>query len=195
MHLSTRRTPEQRDGAMEHSSSQHREPLPTSSEQGRHIVWIIVVWGRVTIGLAMAAVGGIAFGHAWTHESAPAWWVGAITLLTGALLVLSGLYARSRPAGVSPEVVLPDEAATNEHEPLVPLLGALLVYKYQRISHRQLNDALEQQRKEGSKDHRRLGEILVATGAITPAQLQEALDFQTSCLRAKQQAQEHQLTV
>ncbi len=174
---------------MEHSSSHQQGSHSTPGEQRRDVVWAIVVWGRVAVGLMLAAIGGVAFGHAWTHEAAPFWWVGSITLLTGILLVLSGLYARSRPAGVAPDVVMREEVPADQREPLVPLLGALLLYKYQRISHRQLNDALEQQRKE-RKSRRRLGEILLARGAITPAQLEEALDFQRSCLRAKQQAQE-----
>lgn len=175
---------------MDRTRAHDHRSAPTPQQEGRDIVWVIVVWGRVAVGLMLAAIGGVAFGHAWTHESAPSWWVGAITLLTGILLVLSGLYARSRPADASPDVVMREEVPADQREPLVPLLGALLVYKYQRISHRQLNEALEQQRK-GRKNRRRIGEILLTMGAITPAHLEEALNFQHSCLRAKKQAQEH----
>ncbi|NIR00922.1 MAG: hypothetical protein GTN78_12100, partial [Gemmatimonadales bacterium] len=59
------------------------------------IVWVIVVWGRVVAGLGLAAVSGLAFGHAWTEQREPLWWVGAMTLLTGVLMALSGFYARS----------------------------------------------------------------------------------------------------
>lgn len=150
----------------------------------RDIVWRIVLWARVLLGLILAAVGGVVFGHAWTRESAPLWWVGTITLLTGILLVLSAIYARSRPHGVTPEVLMREELAEGR-EPLVPLLGALLLYKFQRITQRQLNEALERQRKEAGKDRRRLGEILLAMGAITPRQLEEALDHQHSLVREK----------
>jgi len=155
--------------------------------QERDVVWMVLVWGRVVVGLVLAATGGVAFGHAWTREYAPLWWVGAITLLVGILLVLSGLYARSRPADTTPQVVMPEETPQPQ-EPLVPLLGALLVYKYQRITHKQLNEALEQQRKE-RQDRRRLGEILLAMGAITKPQLEEALEHQRTILRQKTSTQ------
>jgi len=150
---------------------------------GRDLVWMVLVWGRVTVGLVLAGVGGVAFGHAWTREYAPFWWVGAITLLAGCLLVLSGLYARSRPPGVTPEIAM-QEAITEGGEPLVPLLGALLIYKYQRITQKALNEALERQHKEG-ENRRRIGQILLEMGAITPPQLDEALEFQRSVLREK----------
>ncbi len=151
----------------------------------RDIVWAIVIWGRVLLGLILAMVGGTAFGHAWTREYAPFWWVGAITLLTGILLVLSGLYARTRPPGTTPEVLMREELAEGR-EPVVPLLGAVLLYKYQRITQRQLNEALEQQRKETGENRRRLGEILLAMGAITRRQLDEALEHQRVFVRDKE---------
>ncbi len=153
----------------------------------RDIVWMIVLWGRVLVGLILATVGGVVFGHAWTREYAPFWWVGAISLLTGILLVLSALYARSRPPGVTPEVLMREELAEGR-EPLVPLLGALLLYKFQRITQRQLNESLARQRKQAGKDRRRVGEILLAMGAITPGQLVEALEHQRSFVREKDAA-------
>jgi len=148
-----------------------------SGAEGRQpsALWVAVVWFRVVSGLCLATVGGVAFGHAWTNESLPWWGVGGITLLVGLLLVLSGLYARSRPPGVTPEVVVP-EGTREDQEPLVPLLGALLVYKYQLITHKQLREALEEQRK--TVPRRRLGEILVLKGLITLRELEEALAFQ-----------------
>jgi hypothetical protein len=148
---------------------------------------MVLVWGRVVVGLVLAGTGGVAFGHAWTREYAPLWWVGAITLLVGSLLVLSGLYARSRPAGILPEIVMRQDTMERQ-EPLVPLLGALLLYKYQRITQKQLNDALEQQHKE-RQDRRKLGEILLEMGAITKPQLEEALEHQRIILRQKTSTQ------
>lgn len=168
---------------MTDSSSGKQRPGPSGWETGHDVIWAVLVWGRVVMGLILAGVAGVAFGHAWTRVYAPYWWVGAISLLTGSLLVLSGLYARSRPPGAVPEIVM-REGVTDGEQPLVPLLGALLVYKYQRITQKQLNEALEQQHREG-EHRRRLGEILVAMGAITESHLEEALEFQRSVLREK----------
>jgi hypothetical protein len=143
----------------------------------------VLVWARVVSGLLLAGVSGVVFGHAWTRESMPLWWVGAISLLAGSLLLLSGLYARSRPPGVVPEIAMRDELAEGA-EPLVPLIGALLVYRFQRITQKQLSDALDEQRREGP-GRRLIGEILIARGAITRPQLEEALEFQRSAASEK----------
>jgi hypothetical protein len=145
------------------------------------IVWVVVVWGRVVLGLLLAGTGGMAFGHAWTNENTPMWWVGGITLLVGILLVLSGIYARTHAPEAPVEVILPEEPA-GAQEPLVPLLGAILVYKYQYISHKQLQQALAEQAQ--SQPRRRLGEVLVLKGFLTATQLEEALNFQHSAAHA-----------
>jgi hypothetical protein len=146
-------------------------------------MWVIVVWGRVVLGLLLGVIGGVAFGHAWTNESAPMWWVGATSLMAGILVLLSGLYARSRPPGAMPDLVLREEPA-DETEVVVPLLGAVLLYKYQRISHSELDAALAQQRAEGRK--RRLGEILVEMDVVSPSHLEQALEYQRSVMRDKE---------
>ena len=170
------------------NSSRQKEQVSGDARQAAPgVAWAIVIWGRVVVGLILGAVGGVVFGHAWTERSAPLWWVGAITVLTGVLLILSGLYARSRPPGVTPEFAL-REGPPSGQEPLVPLLGALLLYKYQCITQRQLNDALARQRRERNK--RRLGEILVSMEAITRRQLEEALEYQRSVLRQKRSMME-----
>lgn len=150
---------------------------PRSGTDGRHpsLLWVAVIWFRVVFGLCLAAVGGVAFGHAWTNESLPWWGVGGITLLVGLLLVLSGVYARSRPPDIIPQVIVTEETP-EAREPLVPLLGALLVYKYELITHKQLREALDEQRKMVPR--RRLGEIFVLRGMITLRELEEALAFQ-----------------
>jgi hypothetical protein len=155
----------------------------------RRLLWSAGVWGRLTLGLALAATGGVAFGHAWTSEHGHLWWVGAVTLLSGVLLVLSGLYARRQiirmPAPESLEEDADSEASAPRglhsvtlDEPLVPLLGALLVYKFQYVTHRELNAALEEQLESGKKQ--RIGDILVAKGLLSSEQLQEALDLQAT---------------
>jgi hypothetical protein len=80
------------------------------------------------------------------------------------------------------------KAASDEGEPVVPLLGALLVYKYQYVTQQQLNRALGRQRKEG-REKRRIGEILVGMKVVSSSQLQEALEHQRLVLRQKQAAQ------
>lgn len=141
-------------------------------------VWVVVVWGRIVVGLLLASVGGVAFGHAWTAENTSLWWVGAISLLTGALLVLSGFYARSYPSNHEELPTAPNEAEEPK-ERLVPLLGALLIYKFRWITQQQLNEALHKQQEKGSSKHF-LGEILVSLGFITNEQLEVALHYQKS---------------
>jgi len=154
---------------------------PGVRRRWRGIVWVVVVWGRVVLGLLLAGTGGMAFGHAWTNDNTPMWWVGSITLLVGLLLVLSGIYARTRGAEAPVEVILPEQPA-GAHEPLVPLLGAILVYKYQYITQKQLQQALAEQAQ--SQPRRRLGEILVLKGFLTASQLEEALNFQHGVAQA-----------
>ena len=144
-------------------------------ESVRDVLWITTTWGRVVLGLALAAIAGVSFGHAWTNENMSLWVVGGVTLLTGVLLVLSGLYVRSQPKPP------PAPSEEEESEPLVPLLGALLVYKYQLISHAQLQRALEEQRRST----RLIGEILVEQGVVTEGQLQAALAHQQSYSKAQ----------
>jgi hypothetical protein len=151
--------------------------------EGSSLTWMAVVWGRVVVGLALATVGGAAFGHAWTREETPSWSVGGISLLTGTLLALSGFHARSRPPGVAADVVTGTEP-DGEYEPVVPLLGAILVHKYRWITQQQLDYALEQQRREGP-GRPRLGEILLDTGAISLSRLEQALEHQRMLLQER----------
>jgi hypothetical protein len=176
----------QKGKAMAAEGANGKPPAAGRAGAGRDLIWVIVLWGRVVVGLALAAIAGVAFGHAWTTRYAPWWWVGGITLLTGLLLILSAIYARTHPHDVPRPQVVPAEAPPEDHAPLVPLLGALLVYKYQFISQEQLNRALEEQRKR-HRGQRRLGEILVDSGLLTPAQLREVLDYQRSVSATKGQ--------
>ncbi len=157
----------------------------TSRREDR--VWTAVVWLRLVLGLVLAGGGGAAMGHAWTSESTPWWGVGGTTLMVGVLMVLSGVYARSHPRGVVPHVIVTEESSEAK-EPSMPLLGALLVYKYQLITHRQLREALEEQRK--TVPRRRLGEILVLKGLITVRELEEVLSFQQSATLEEAASQE-----
>jgi hypothetical protein len=147
--------------------------------------WLAVVWVRVVLGLLLSGTGGVAFGYAWTNESTSGWGIGGMTLLVGTLLVLSGIYARSHPPHVSATVIVTEEPHQTR-EPIVPLLGALLVYKYQLITHRQLREALEEQQR--TRPRRRLGEILALKGLITVAELEQVLAEQASCATQLEEA-------
>jgi len=149
----------------------------------RDTLLLAVIWGRVVVGLGMAGTAGLAFGHAWTKEYAPMWWVGGISLCAGVLLVLSGLHARSDAIKLSAETALTTRTSPTG-EPLVPLLGALLIYKYQLITHKQLADALAQQRKSKAL----LGQILLGMALITEAQLEAALEHQRSYIAERHAA-------
>jgi len=156
----------------------HRGQQSTTSGGAPSRAWLAVIWLRVVLGLLLAGTGGVAFGYAWTNESTSGWGIGGMTLLVGTLLVLSGLYARSHPPHVSAAVTVIEEPPQTR-EPIVPLLGALLVYKYQLITHRQLREALEEQQR--TRPRRRLGEILALKGLITVTELEQALAEQSSC--------------
>jgi hypothetical protein len=164
--------PAREANTMPQGASDGDRSLPSAKHD---VVWVVLVWGRVVVGLTLAATAGIAFGHAWTNQYAPLWVVGAISLLTGVLLVLSGLYARSRPVEAPPAELVAPPVGEKRHEPVVPLLGALLVYKYRIITQQQLSNALEQQHKQRG---RLLGEILLQNGWVTEQQLQTALAYQ-----------------
>lgn len=159
------------------SQGSGHEPAGVIDERQPGFLWLVVIWGRVVVGLGLAAIAGVSFGHAWTSEDLSMWAVGAVTLLTGVLLVLSAFYARSdaKEIATSPAEV---SESVRPRERLVPLLGALLVYKYQLISHQQLAAAIEEQRK----NKRLLGQILKDRGLITEEQLQEALAYQRTFL-------------
>ncbi|MGD0111674.1 MAG: hypothetical protein ABSD48_07400 [Armatimonadota bacterium] len=116
-----------------------------------------VRWNRMGFGMVLAAVAGAVFGHAWTVSGPGWWWAGTMTLLCGALLILSSLYARDqRPKIVS---ALP--------------LGQVLVKKG-LITEGQLGEALARHHRDG----RPIGQILVEMRLITPVQLSHALGDQ-----------------
>ncbi len=149
------------------------------------LAWLLVTWGRLVIGLALAGEGGVLYAHARTEAGAGPSWVGLTAIVVGALLSLSGLYAiyaRTRPC----EVIVPDSVPARA-EPAMPMLGALLVYKYGALTEEQLEQALEQQRSEGV-NRRRIGEILLDMGFIGAADLQKALEHQRAQARKEQEA-------
>jgi hypothetical protein len=137
---------------------------------------------RVAIGLVAAAAGGAGLPCAPPEPLRLPWQgAAAAVLLTGLYLVLSGVVAR-RSAPVPAAERASDDA--DEPDVLLPMLGALLVYKFRRLSEAKLYKALEAQQNQG-KRRRMLGDILLDMGFVTPAQLRQALDYQQEYLRRK----------
>lgn len=114
-------------------------------------------WYRLGFGLVLGATAGVVLGHAWTAQSGAWWWIGAITGLSGVLLVLSGFYVREVAAATSPL-----------------MLGQLLVYEYGLIREGDLAHALIRQHQTKQP----LGTVLVEMGLISPAKLAEVLEYQ-----------------
>lgn len=137
-----------------------------------------ILWARVVLGLALAATAGVAFGQAWENQRTSMWGLGGVALATGVVLIVTGLRTRRPVLPLKVEEEEPERPRAEE-EKLMPMLGALLVYKFQWVSEHQLAVALEKQRKT----KQRLGEMLVEAGLITEAQLRKALEYQRSAVR------------
>ncbi len=153
------------------------------------VAWLILAWGRLVLGLALAGEGGMLYAHARMQQGGPPLWIGVTAVLIGAVLSLSGIcsiYARTRPVEITTADGMPAQP-----DPGIPMLGALLVYKYQALTEQQLERALEQQRKEGP-NNRRIGEILVDMGLISAADLQTALEHQRSLSPRRSEANDDQ---
>lgn len=111
---------------------------------------------RLALGLTLAVLAGVVFGHAITSRQTLGWVTGLITLLCGALLILSTVYVRrGRPRSMA--------------QPL----GHILVTRGW-ITDSQLSEALARHHREG----RPIGQILVDMRVITPVQLSRALGDQ-----------------
>jgi hypothetical protein len=104
---------------------------------------------------------------------------------SGSALCVVGLYGRW--AGPVARDGAAEATAAAGDDFLVPLLGALLVYRYQALTEEQLQRALEQQRSEGP-NRRLLGEILLDMSLVTERQLETALAYQQEEARRKRAA-------
>ena len=111
---------------------------------------------RSLVGMALAGTDGAVLGLSWSRPHAAPWWV-----------------AEDSPRESLADFEGPPDARISGE----PLLGALLVNKYHLITAKQLEQALEEQLCYPS-GKRRLGDILVDTGRVTPEQLQKALVHQ-----------------
>lgn len=121
--------------------------------------------GRLALGLALAAMSGVAFGYAFL-AGRPAWYAVAGLALAGGVLVtvldMSG--TRRVKLGAEPR---------REPNLTVPPIGEMLVQR-QLISRDDLDQALESQKGRGKL----LGQILVDMGVLKPADLAEVLEEQ-----------------
>ncbi len=147
----------------------------------RDMLAVTLARARIAVGLGLTVVAGLVLGRAWTAHYIVWWCAGGISLALGLLLVVSGIYAiyprRRRSKAVETEM----EDAPAEHDPTMPMLGALLVYKYQVVTEGQLQRALDQQRRDRRKP--RLGDVLVEMELVTKRQLDKALEDQQQHLR------------
>jgi len=171
---------------MSETNSEQRN-ADTQPQSRRGLAWLILAWGRLVLGLALAGEGGMLYAHSRMQQGGPSLWIGVTAVLIGAVLSLSGIcsiYARTRPV----EITTPDGMPA-QPDPGIPMLGALLVYKFQALTEHQLERALEQQRKEGP-NNRRIGEILLDMGLISAADLQNALEHQRSLIPKRSETEE-----
>jgi uncharacterized protein (DUF433 family) len=153
------------------------EDLGSAEKMSPSLGRLIAAWVRVVMGLALAGEGGVLFADARMHWAGYGAWVGIATMALGAVVGFSGLcgiYRQARGPSVPDQQGFPiaPEAA-------VPMLGALLVYKYRWITEEQLAEALERQSKQPFP-RPRLGTILLDMGLLSVAQLEEALAYQRS---------------
>ncbi len=144
----------------------------------------ILIKAQMVVGIALGAVAGPVFAHAVVTQQTASWWVGGISVGTGVILVVAGLTSSKRRAQrllLSHRYDRDDgaEDTTESRDPTVPMLGALLVYKYKVITPGQLERVLkEQQRRKEPRP--RLGELLLEKGLVTKSQLYAALQYQSS---------------
>lgn len=128
---------------------------------------------RLLLALGIAVPAGVILGRAIHAGDLVSGTMGGLLITLGALLLLSGFYSRGDRRDAE------DIAANLETVPLKkrsPLLGELLVEKYNLVTRQDLERALAAQR--GTTQ--RLGEILIELGLMTQAQLEIVLKDQRS---------------
>ena len=128
---------------------------------------------RLLLALGIAVPAGVILGRAIRAGDLVSGTMGGLLITLGALLLLSGFYSRGDRRDAE------DIAANLETVPLKkrsPLLGELLVEKYNLVTRQDLERALAAQR--GTTQ--RLGEILIELGLMTQAQLEIVLKDQRS---------------
>lgn len=150
----------------------------------RGVAWLIVIWVLVVVGLALIGEGGMLYAHSRVEGGGVSWLVGVAAIALGAALMLPALQWLCAFLQSSQTA---DDGLPPAQEQAIPMLGALLVFKYGAITEEQLEQALEKQRAEG-EGRRLLGGILLDMGLVSMAELQTALAYQRSLKRTPQQA-------
>jgi hypothetical protein len=145
----------------------------------------LLVKAQMAVGVALGAVAGPVFAHAVVTQQIASWWVGGICVFTGVVLTVAGLTSSKRRAqrllvSARPTQENQSEDAAEPTGPGVPMLGALLVYKYQVITEGQLERVLKEQQRR-KKPRPRLGQLLLEMGLVTRSQLYRALEYQRFC--------------
>ncbi len=133
---------------------------------------------ELVLGMALAGIAGVWVGRAWIEHTAVSWATALFSLAFGITVAVVGARRGAAPR-LRRQYRPPEQRTTvsrRRRERALPLLGELLVHKYQAITERQLQEALTEQRARGG----RLGQILVAMGLVEYEQIAEALEDQLS---------------
>jgi hypothetical protein len=140
-----------------------------------------MVSARERLGLAVMIVALLVLAPAWVREDLPRYEAGLLLLLSGSLLLLSGLYRRRAQESLHR---LPPEAFTENTPESQARLGELLVSRYGLITRHELELALDQQR--GTL--KMLGEIVVEMGLVNEATLRLVLSQQAPPLPERRES-------
>ncbi|MGD0113827.1 MAG: hypothetical protein ABSD48_18375 [Armatimonadota bacterium] len=120
---------------------------------------------RVVTGMVLAVMAGGSFGHAYLHHRDSWWALGATILLAAAFQVVSA-FSAGPPR--DEERIPPPSGSADEHA-----LGEALI-RLGRITPRQLNSALAQQRRTQQP----IKQVLLEMGLVTGQQIEETLSRQ-----------------
>lgn len=181
----------------DHAASSVQEGPHTSAETPSGVV-LVPEWqstrrrstsadlARALAAVLLFALGGVGLAAAPLRPHSPFWWYGASTLVVAGICLVAYRPRMRRLPRATSDPIQPasDPAPERDANVLVPMLGALLVYKYRFIKEWQLDKALELQRKQ-RKQRQRLGDVLLEMGVVTRSQLRMALDYQDAYLREK----------
>lgn len=141
------------------------------------------------VGPAVFVIGCGAWALMPLDKSTPAWWIGAsVFALSGLVISLFGRRAqparRGHAAALPPGQTDPNGLRPDDPDVAVPMVGALLAFRFRVINEWQLEKALAVQRKQ-RRPKQSLGRILLDMGLVTQSQLQRALDYQKEYKRGK----------
>jgi hypothetical protein len=145
-----------------------------STKKGRlTLPWVGSI--MLGLGLILASLSGLWVGRAWAEQNWLSWTVGGVSLLCGVFVVVAGVRLNTPPKEAR-QYEPPKQALPRRRDRAVPYLGELVVHKYQLVTEKQLQEALQQQRDRGG----RLGQIMVAEGYLDYPTLSRILEDQLS---------------